>query len=70
VTSFFSTFLCKQTKQKKKNIYIYIYTKENKIYMKGKIENPKGQSTQKESKRKSMREPASLKIPKVGLGKN
>ena len=66
MTSFFSTFLCKQTKQKNK----IKYTKENKIYMKGKIENPKGQSTQKESKRKSMREPASLKTQKVGLGKN
>ena len=38
--------------------------------MKRKIENPKGQSTQKESKRKSVSEPARLRTQKGGLGKN
>ena len=38
--------------------------------MKRYIENQRGRSTQKESKRKSMKEPARLKTQKGDLGKN
>ena len=41
------------------------------IKKKGLVENPKGQSTQKESKKKKrVREPARLKTRKGGLGKS